>query len=556
LKFFALLLPLAAFAQRSQVTFARDVAPIVYKNCASCHFDGGPAPFSLTSYADVKRHARQIAEVTASGYMPPWLPEHGLGDFQGELRLTDDQIRLIRTWVDSGSPEGNSADEPAPPPANNGWLLGPPDLIVKTPAGFHIPAEGNDVFWNFVLKPQLDRTRFIRAIDIRPSDPKVVHHANLIIDRLGSEESRESVPGAGFPGMDVDVLGSPLDLDGHALFWKPGSIPYAEPAGMSWRLDPGNDLILNLHLQPSGKQQVEQTVVGLYFTDERPTRFPYLLQLEDDQALDIPAGDRAFVVTDSFKLPIDTELVAIYPHAHYLGKVLEAWVTRPGSRRQWLIRIPDWDQNWQAVYRYREPLHLPAGAVVTMRYCYDNSAGNPRNPNTPPKRVQGGNRATDEMGHLWLELLPEHGGDARRVYAEAWARHQLAKHGGGDYNADVTLGALALSRLHSQEALTPLREAVALRPSEAIARNLFGVALDATGQMTQAREQFEAAVRLKPDFANARFNLAHALARSGDRDAAVRQLQAILKTNPADLAALRYLEDLKRSAAVVSRQSQ
>lgn len=552
MKFLAfLLLALTASAQNGP-TFAHDIAPILYKNCAGCHFNGGPGPFPLTSYQDARRHARQIAEVTRSRYMPPWLPEHGYGDFQGELRLSDEQIGIICKWVQDGAPEGNAGQEPAPPQSSGGWLLGPPDLIVKTPSAFHIPADGKDVFWNFILKPRLDRTHFIRAIDIRPSNPKLVHHANIVIDRLGSEESREKHPGAGFPGMDVSVLGSPLDLDGHALFWKPGTIPYTEAPGMSWRLDPGNDLILNLHLQPSGKPELEQTTVGLYFTDEAPARFPYLLQLEDDQALDIPAGDRDFVVSDSFKLPIDTQVVAIYPHAHYLGKVLEAWATKPDGTRVWLIRIRDWDQNWQAVYRYREPVHLPAGTVVTMRYHYDNSSANPRNPNNPPKRVVGGNLATDEMGHLWLEVLPEHGRDARRLYAEAWARHQLEKHA-GDYNANVTLGALALSRLHSQDAVPPLREAVRLRPNEPIAHNLYGVALDATGQNSGALQQFRLAVELKPDFENARFNLAHALARSGNRSAAVEQLEIILKTSPSDFAARNYLTELMRNADPASQ---
>lgn len=543
-------IPLAA-AQPAPITFAHDVAPIIYKNCAGCHYTGGPGPFPLTSFRDVRKHARQIAAVTKSRYMPPWLPEHGIGDFDGELHLSDTEIEEISNWAAHDAPAGNLAESPSPPPSTGGWLLGPPDLIVKTPAAFRVPAAGADLFWNFILKPRLTRTRFVRAIDIRPSNPKLVHHANIIIDRLGSEESREKSPGAGFPGMDVSVLGSPLDLDGHALFWKPGSIPFSEPSGMPWRLDPGNDLILNVHLQPSGKPELEQTTIGLYFTDQPPTRFPYLLQLEDDQKLDIPAGDKNFTVTDSFRFPIDTQIVAIYPHAHYLGKVLEAWATRPDGTREWLIRIPDWDQNWQAVYRYRTPVHLPAGTVVTMRYRYDNSARNPRNPNHPPKRVQGGNLATDEMGHLWLEVLPEHARDARRLYAEAWARHQLEKHH-GDYNADVTLGALALSRLHSQDAVAPLREAVQLEPGQPIAHNLYGVALDAAGRNTEALQQFRLAVKQKPAFDNARFNLAHALAKAGDKKAAIQQLQLILKTNPNDSVAQNYLDELTNAQPVKS----
>ena len=539
-------IPGLSTAQTSNPTFAHDIAPIIYQHCTGCHYTGGPGPFPLTSYEDVRKHARQISEVTRSRYMPPWLPQQGFGEFDGDLHLTDAQITQISNWVDHGAPEGNTAELPPSPSISEGWLLGPPDLIIQTSAAFHIPADGKDLFWNFILKPQLNRTRYVRAIDIHPSNPKLVHHANILIDRLGSQESQEKIPGNGFPGMDVAVLGTPLDLDGHALFWKPGSIPYTEPPGMAWRLDPGNDLILNVHLQPSGKPEAEQTTIGLYFTDDPPTRFPYLLQLEDDQALDIPAGDKNFTLTHHFRLPTDTQIVAIYPHTHYLGKVLEAWATRPDGTREWLIRIPDWDQNWQAVYRYRSPVHLPAGSVVTMHYRYDNSASNPRNPNQPPKRVRGGNRATDEMGHLWLELLPENARDARRLYAEAWAHHQLEKHH-GDYNADVTLGALALSRLHTQDAVAPLRQAVQLQPDQPIAHNLYGVALDATGRNTEAMEQFRLAIQEKPDFENARFNLAHAFARAGEKVQAIEQLHQILKTNPNDSAALSYLDQLTKS---------
>jgi hypothetical protein len=347
--------------------------------------------------------------------------------------------------------------------------------------------------------------------------------------------------------MDVSTLRAPLDLDGFFLFWKPGSIAYSEPDGFSWRLEPGNDLILNTHLQTSGKPEIEQPSVALYFTDRPPSHFPYLLQLEHDGALDIPAGDPNFVIRDSLRLPVDTEMIAIYPHAHYLGKVLEAWATLPNGKRQPLIRIPDWDQNWQAVYRYRQPLKLPAGTLIQMRYQYDNSAKNARNPNHPPKRVLGGDQATDEMGHLWLEVLAADGRDERRTYAEAWARHQLEKYP-DDYAAEVTLGALELSRLRAQQALTPLRQAAQARPRDAMAHNLYGAALQATGRLQEALAEFRLAVEYRPSYANARFNLAHALARSGQRAAAIDQVKQILAANPNDADARYFFAQLTKHA--------
>jgi len=175
---------------------------------------------------------------------------------------------------------------------------------------------------------------------------------------------------------------------------------------MALRLDAGTDLVLNIHLQPSGKAEWIQPSLGLYFTDQPATRFPMLLQLENDRKLDIPPGEKSFWVTDEFTLPEDVQLLAIYPHAHYVGKDLQAFAKFPDRTQKSLIHISSWDLNWQAVFRYEKPVELPAGTVISMRYRYDNSDENIRNPNVPPKRVVGGNRASDEMAHLWLQVLP------------------------------------------------------------------------------------------------------------------------------------------------------
>lgn len=547
----ALPFPLHAAARSLTPTFAQHVAPIIYGRCAPCHYAGGPGPFPLSSYEDVRKHANQIEKVTRSRYMPPWLPAEQPNHFADDLRLTDSQIATIADWVHGGARAGDLSNAPHAPEIPDGWRLGAPDLIVTAPQAFQVPADGPDVFWNFVLTPRITQGHFVRAVDIRPSNPQIVHHANIILDPTGSivSDSPGTTPAVGFPGMDVTVLRSPLDLDGHFLFWKPGTVPRSEPDGLSWRLNPGARLILNAHLQPAGKVESEQPSIGLYFTDQRPTRFPYLLQLEHDGLLDIPPKAKDFVVSDSMRLPIDTQVLAIYPHAHYLGTLLEAWATRPDHTRVQLIRIPSWDQKWQAVYRYRAPVHLPAGSIVNMRYHYDNSSENPRNPSNPPRRVQGGNQSTDEMGHLWLEVLPDAGHDARRIYAEAWAKHQIDKYP-DDYYANETLGALALSRLHPEQAVTPLAKAVSLQPDDPIAHNLYGAALEGTGRTREALAQFRLALQEKPGYDNARFNLAHALARAGDTVDAIDNVRAILAAHPHDAAAKEYLDELSHQLSL------
>jgi mono/diheme cytochrome c family protein len=532
---------LAGRAAAASPTFGRDIAPLIYKNCAACHRPGGAGPFALLTYADVKKHARQIGEVTRTRYMPPWLPEAAYGSFADERRLSSAEIRTIAEWVAAECPEGDQAATP-PPHLAEGWQLGTPDLIVRAERPFKVPAGGQDIFWNFILHPNLSRPRYVRAIEIRPGNARQIHHANLMIDRTGSQRAREASPGAGFAGMDLTLERSVFDLDGHFLFWKPGSLPYVSPDGFSWVLNPGNDLILNTHLQPAGREEQEQPSVGLYFTDRPPTHFPLLVQLEHDGALNIPAGARDFLISDDFELPMDVDVLAIYPHAHYLGKLLEGYATLPGGQKKWLIRIPDWNLNWQAVYRYQEPIFLPKGSIVSMRFRYDNSAANPRNPNQPPRRVESGNRASDEMGHLWLQLLPRGAGDRRRGLAEAWMRHRLAKYP-ADFSANLSLGALALSRLDAAGAATALQAAVRADPANPVAHNLLGAALQTLGRNADAMAQFEAAVREKPDFVNARYNLAHALAKAGRLDDAIQNLRIVVAAYPKDQTAKRYLDE-------------
>jgi len=559
---FALAMPLlfAAMARAAPApatpTFHKHIAPILLAYCAPCHRPGEPGPFSLLTYDDARKRASQIAAVTGKRYMPPWLPAAGFGDFAGERRLTDAQIETIEQWVRAGAPEGSAADSPPPPVFTPGWQLGPPDLVVAADKPFPVPADGPDVFWNFILSPPLGETRQVKAIEIRPGNARSVHHANLQIDRARSLRYREKVRGEGFAGMDIAVASETFDPDSHFLFWKPGATPWEEPAGRSWRLDPGNDLILNVHLRPTGKPELVDPSVGIYFTREPQTEYPMLLQLEHDGALDIPPGVRDFAVSDDFRMPLDVDLLAVYPHAHYLGKLLEGFATLPDGTRRWLIRIPDWDLNWQAVYRCREPLFLPKGTVISMRFHYDNSAANPRNPHSPPKRVVGGNQSTDEMAHLWLQVLPRGSGDQRAILQEAIMTRRLEKYP-ADFSAHFNLGALFLSRKDLPSAIAHLGAALRVEPEQPAALNTFGVALESDGKLDGAIEQFRHVLRLQPDDASARYNLANTLAAQGRFEDAAAGFRELLAGHPEDGAAhehlVQLLEEMGDTAASAGR---
>jgi len=341
--------------------------------------------------------------------------------------------------------------------------------------------------------------------------------------------------------MDVatEVSGE-FDPDSHFLFWKPGSPPEQEPADMAWKLDPGSDLILNLHLRPTGKPETVDVMVGLYFAERPPSRFPMLLQLEHDGALDIPAGDAQFAVADHLKLPVAVDVLAIYPHAHYLGKRIEAWAELPDGSRRWLLKIGAWNIDWQAVYTYRAPVALPAGTTVAMRVVYDNSTANVRNPNQPPHRVRGGNRSVDEMGHVWLQVLPrraeENGVDARLLLQEALMRRRIEKYP-ADFEAYFNLGAALQNEDRHEDALRYLQEAVRIRPASATARNNLAVSLFATGKLGPAAGELQKALVLDPEYQNARFNLGRVRMAAGDAAGALEVFLKYLEAAPRDAQA-------------------
>ena len=521
----------------ANVTFTRDIAPIVYHYCAACHRPGEAGPFPLLTYQDVKKHGQQIVAVTQTRFMPPWLPEPGELKFADERRLSDQQIATIRAWVDQGMLEGKSSDLPPKPKFVEGWQLGEPDLILKAGKPYMLAASGRDTYWNFIMPVPIHETRWVRAIEIRPGDKRLVHHANILVDRYESARRMEKDKGSGFGGMEIRIESEVFDPDSHFLFWKPGTVVTNEPDGMALRLDKGTDLVLNTHLQPSGKQEAIQPSIGLYFTDKPATLHPMLLQMQNDAALDIPAGEKNFVVTDEFAFPLDVDLLGIYPHAHYLGRDILATALLPDGTTKTLIHMTRWDLNWQAVYRYAEPVSLPKNTVIKMRYVYDNSEENTANPNHPPARVLGGNRSSDEMAHLWLQVLPKNDpaqpGDPRIVLQEAWARHEVQK-SPGSFESRYNLGEMMQARGALDEAIEQFQAAAAIRPTDAVANNAFGGALLAKGDLAGAVRRFNLALASQPDYFDAHYNLGNALAAQGNFGGAADQFGEAVKLNPDD----------------------
>ncbi len=479
------------------VTFTRDIAPITYEHCLPCHRPGEAAPFDLITYEDVVGHATQLVEVTQSRYMPPWLPEVGHHKMMAERRLSEEQIARIAAWVDAGKPRGEPADLPGRPEFIPGWQLGEPDLVVRMAEPYELPAAGVDVYRNFVVPIPVDSPNWVRGMELRPDNRRIVHHAFMLINRDGEcrrLDQRDEQPG--FAGMEAQGAESP---DGHFISWQPGKIATMAPEGMAWLLTPGTDLVLQMHMQPTGKPERVQASVGFFFTNEPPSRFPTKLVLRSTE-IDIPAGDANYEFETRYTLPTDVELIGIIPHAHYLGKRLEALAIMPDGTTDVLLRIPDWDFNWQGDYRYAEPIRLPKGTTLVQRFSYDNSSANVRNPHTPPQRVRYGLQSVDEMGELWLQVLPVTS-SGRETLLRDYGRHRLLEIAEesrrtlqtepNDVKALIDLGKVTLALESPSAALPHLRRAANADPQSVEAQYYLGHALMANGDLRAAKDQLD-----------------------------------------------------------------
>ncbi len=519
-------------------TFNRDVAPILFEHCASCHRPGGAGPFSLLDHDAARRRAKQIVEVTSSGYMPPWLPEPGYGRFSGERGLSDAEIETLRRWAAGGRERGADADLPPVPSWPDGWSLGTPDLELSLAEPYTLPAAGRDVYRNFVIRSPVERARWVRALELRPSDPRLVHHARIVVDPSPlSRHSDERDPAPGFDGMD---LGSAVDPDGFLLGWAPGRSPDPGRDGMSWALRPGTDIVIQLHMVPSGKPETIDVRLGLYFAAAPPTLLSFSLVL-GSREIDIPPGATDHEASDDYELPVAVEAIAILPHAHYLGKRMHVTATPPDGSRRWLLRIDGWDFNWQDLYRYAEPVPLPAGTRIAMRYGYDNSADNPFNPHSPPRRVRYGPQTTDEMAELVLQVVPQDPDDLAVLEADYRRRHVLdaidyrrrqLRDDPADADAHGALGAGYLELGRYEEAAAALGRAVQLRPDAVRFRNNLGYALERLGRTDEALGHYRHAAARDPGLAEVQSNLGRALRSRGRWTEALPHLDRAAQLQP------------------------
>jgi tetratricopeptide (TPR) repeat protein len=527
----SILASLAARPAARTPTFTKDVAPIVYARCTPCHQPDGDAPFALVTYADVRRRAQLIADATARRYMPPWKPDRDSPAFLGERRLRDEEIAIIARWVNGGTPEGRAEDLAAPPPTAGGWLWGEPDLVL-TLAPYTLRADGLDVFRNFVVSVPSQGLRYVKALQFRPRS-RAVHHANIRIDSTPASQALDEADPA--PGYEGVILHSAAFPDGHFLGWTPGQMP--PPSNeVAWTLRGGTDAVIQLHLRPTGRVEQVAPLIGVYFAEDPPVRLPAMVRL-GRQDLDLAAGATDSRESDSFVLPVDAQVAAVQPHAHYRAREVTAWATLPDGARRTLIHIRNWDFNWQDHYRLAKPFWLPAGTQLSMTFTFDNSANNPRNPSRPPARVQWGWRSSDEMGDVWIQLLTRSEADRQTLMNAAGRKMAEADAIGAEVliarePSHVALrndAALIYRELGRPErALDHFAAVRRLEPESPAAHYNEGVTLEALGRDADATARFADAIRLDPGYALAHNALGNSFVRARRFDEAIAEYRRAL----------------------------
>lgn len=384
----------------AKVTYNRDIAPILQTRCMSCHREGQVAPFPLTSYEDAAKRARQMARVTRDRIMPPWMPAPGHKPLVGERWLTDREIELFAEWAQTGRARGDAEDLPPAPEFAAGWRLGKPDLVLKMPKPFTVPADGPDLFQHFVIPVDIPADKLVATVEFHPGNKRVVHHSVLFLDDKGAARKLdEATPEPGYGNF-----GGPGFLPSGAIGgWSVGNTPRRLPNNMGRYLKKGSDLVMQIHYHPSGREEVDQSEVGIYFVDKpmaelvrEGAKIVGSIWMANYQ-MDIPPGEQNYRRRTSYTLPKDVLMVGVVPHMHLLGKSMQVTATLPGGKQETLLSIENWNYNWQDEYYYERPFKLPAGTRLEVEAVYDNSSDNPSNPNSPPQRVTWGDETTDEM---------------------------------------------------------------------------------------------------------------------------------------------------------------
>lgn len=400
----------ATFAQ--QVTFTEHIAPLIYQKCTPCHRPGEAAPFSLITYDDVIAKGKFIGKVTQSRYMPPWRADADFGEFKNNKRLRDDEIALLQQWIAAGMPKGDKP-VPEPPSFAEGTQLGSkPDLTLKMNHAHAVKGDNQEQFMLFSLPTNLPEDKYISAVEFRPGNKKVVHHVRFSIDttlqmRVTDDKSIDD--------PSIAEYGKIRMKEEYWYGWVPGNNPVHFPANTAKKIPKNSDILLNVHYAPSPIDDADQSSVNLYFAKDSVERPVYTFILDEstitNQPFLLPADSVITFFARSVPIPYPISLISVLPHMHVLGKNIRCFAITPDGDVIPLLKIGNWDFNWQMTYEYKSLVRIPAGSVLYAEATYDNTAQNPENPNSPPKPVTYGWQTKSEMMNLIFQYVRYQVGD-------------------------------------------------------------------------------------------------------------------------------------------------
>ena len=385
----AALMSVAASASAAPPTFAKDVAPILYKNCVECHRPNAMAPMSLVTYDDARPWARAVKQKVVAREMPPWGADPAIGKFSNDVSLKQADIDTIVAWVDGGAPLGDSGQLPPVPAFTDGWTIGKPDLIFKMQRPFTVPADGTVPYTYVTIPTNLKEDVWIRGVELRPTDRRVVHH---IISSLVEGNGKPADPA---PRLTRDP--SRKEIGGGLGGLVPGRLYGVYDEGVARRIPAGADIVLQMHYTTIGVPVTDQTEIGVVLSKEPPAN----RRAEGGGAIPnmtfvIPPGDPNYEVVGKQTFDRDTYLSSLYPHMHVRGKDATYAIVYPDGREEVVLRVPKYDFNWQLSYKLAEPKFMPKGSTLKVTMHYDNSRANRFNPD-PAAEVRWGEQTWEEM---------------------------------------------------------------------------------------------------------------------------------------------------------------
>ena len=421
----AILIAVSPIAASSPV-YSTDIAPLLNQHCVTCHRPGEIGPMPLRSYREVRPWAKALAASVTARKMPPWDADPTIGKFHNDRRLAQRDIDLVVAWARNGAPEGDPRLTPTMPSFPEGWVIPKPDLVIPISEEQVISAGGPDEYVKIIVDPGIAKDIWVKGVELRPGNRRVVHHAHVFLLRPDPPPVRGVQPESPFVRSDtLQVISpdAPVINDGCAhpsggymigrehgdsrtllASFVPGMSPEVWPEGVAKKIPAGSKLMFDIHYSKvTGKEERDRTSVGLVFASGKPKLEAERLEASNFY-FEIPAGAESHEVTACVTAPKDIMLLSLLGHMHYRGKAFRFEATLPDGSKRVLLNVPHYNFDWQEMYRLEEPMRLPKGTVLRIVSLFDNSPNNRANPD-PKQNVRWGEHTRTEMMDGWFEYV-------------------------------------------------------------------------------------------------------------------------------------------------------